>query len=182
MLWGSYYIPSYWPRCWAKLKKGDGRFQICYSLKAQKSVNFMIQFPFECIEDARTWCFREIYGCEYSFSCGKRQACWRRRPIGCQENQWTNVSGGESIYQSLFEVKWPDHAACLFTKLVGTILSRHYGGKNIGNAADVKKQLSLVAEAVLSAADIIRPVVSSKQRGKKNVSWNWRTRSDVCST
>lgn len=52
-------------------------------------------------------------------------------------------------------------------KLVGTILSRHYGGKNIGNAADVKKQLSLVAEAVLSAADIIRPIVSSKQRGKK---------------
>ena len=138
--------------------------------------------PLECIEDARTWCFREIYGCEYSFSCGKRQACWRRRPIGCQENQWTNISGGESIYQSLFEVKWPDHAACLFTKLVGKILSRHYRGENIGNAADVKKQLSLVAEAVLSAADIIRPVVSSKQRGKKNVSWNWRTRSDVCST
>ena len=48
MLWVSYYTPSYWPRCWAKLKKGDDRFQICYSLKAQKSVNFMIQFPFEC--------------------------------------------------------------------------------------------------------------------------------------
>ena len=31
----------------------------------------------------------------------------------------------------------------------------------------MKKQLSLVAESVLSAADIIRPVVSSKQRGKK---------------